>query len=231
MDVEQLLNEDVFATEMLEKESIISLLSHLESVIRDGVSGDIVEFGCHNGRTSLLIAKLLNKMGSNKKLYVYDSFDSLPKVSRFDISAKTSQFCFNEGGPATSYSSFVNTFQQEEMSLPIIHKGYFNEIPESNIPSNISFAFLDGDLYGSIIDSLNIVYPRLSLNGKVIIDDYSNPMTPGVKKACSDFFALRPEKIDEISSAYTPVPGGVGPMTINTLILHTMQSAKKLINN
>ena len=39
------------------------------------------------------------------------------------------------------------------------------------------------------------------------------------------------EKMDEISSAYTPVPGGVGPMTINTLILHTMQSAKKLINN
>ena len=36
---------------------------------------------------------------------------------------------------------------------------------------------------------------------------------------------------DEISSAYTPVPGGVGPMTINTLILHTMQSAKKLLDN
>lgn len=37
-------------------------------------------------------------------------------------------------------------------------------------------------------------------------------------------------EMDSISSAYTPVPGGVGPMTINTLILHTMQSAKKLIN-
>ena len=35
-------------------------------------------------------------------------------------------------------------------------------------------------------------------------------------------------EMDSISSAYTPVPGGVGPMTINTLILHTMQSAKKL---
>ena len=37
--------------------------------------------------------------------------------------------------------------------------------------------------------------------------------------------------MDNISSAYTPVPGGVGPMTINTLILHTMQSAKKLVKN
>ena len=39
------------------------------------------------------------------------------------------------------------------------------------------------------------------------------------------------DEMHEISSAYTPVPGGVGPMTINTLILHTMQSAKKLLDN
>ena len=38
-------------------------------------------------------------------------------------------------------------------------------------------------------------------------------------------------EMDKISSAYTPVPGGVGPMTINTLILHTMQSAKKILDN
>jgi len=31
-------------------------------------------------------------------------------------------------------------------------------------------------------------------------------------------------------SAYTPVPGGVGPMTINSLILQTVESAKKLLN-
>ena len=37
-------------------------------------------------------------------------------------------------------------------------------------------------------------------------------------------------EMHHISSAYTPVPGGVGPMTINTLILHTMQSAKKLVS-
>ena len=34
--------------------------------------------------------------------------------------------------------------------------------------------------------------------------------------------------IEESSSAYTPVPGGVGPMTINTLVLQTLESAEKL---
>ena len=39
------------------------------------------------------------------------------------------------------------------------------------------------------------------------------------------------EGIEDIASSYTPVPGGVGPMTINTLILQTLQSAEKSISN
>ena len=37
--------------------------------------------------------------------------------------------------------------------------------------------------------------------------------------------------IEDIASAFTPVPGGVGPMTINTLILQTLQSAEKSLTN
>ncbi|MBE5736158.1 MAG: bifunctional 5,10-methylene-tetrahydrofolate dehydrogenase/5,10-methylene-tetrahydrofolate cyclohydrolase [Clostridiales bacterium] len=37
------------------------------------------------------------------------------------------------------------------------------------------------------------------------------------------------DNIDSIASAYTPVPGGVGPMTINSLILQTVNAASKLI--
>lgn len=38
------------------------------------------------------------------------------------------------------------------------------------------------------------------------------------------------ENASELSLAYTPVPGGVGPMTINSLILQTVESAEKLIS-
>ena len=37
--------------------------------------------------------------------------------------------------------------------------------------------------------------------------------------------------IEDVASAFTPVPGGVGPMTINTLILQTLQSAEKSLTN
>ena len=36
--------------------------------------------------------------------------------------------------------------------------------------------------------------------------------------------------IESIVSAYTPVPGGVGPMTINTLILNTVSSMEAKFN-
>ena len=58
--------------------------------------------------------------------------------------------------------------------------------------------------------------------GAIVIDAGFHP------EKCGD---IDLDQMDKISSAYTPVPGGVGPMTINTLILHTMQSAKKLLNN
>ena len=35
------------------------------------------------------------------------------------------------------------------------------------------------------------------------------------------------DEVSEISSAITPVPGGVGPMTITTLLKNTLTAAKK----
>ena len=58
-------------------------------------------------------------------------------------------------------------------------------------------------------------------NGAVVIDAGYHPA-----EKCGD---IDLEGIDSIASAHTPVPGGVGPMTINTLILNTLLAAQKLI--
>ena len=54
--------------------------------------------------------------------------------------------------------------------------------------------------------------------GAVVIDAGYHP------EKCGD---IDLDGIEEIASAYTPIPGGVGPMTINTLILNTMKAASK----
>ena len=58
--------------------------------------------------------------------------------------------------------------------------------------------------------------------GAIVIDAGYHP------EKCGD---IDLDNIEKIASAYTPVPGGVGPMTINTLILQTLQSAEKAASN
>ena len=58
-------------------------------------------------------------------------------------------------------------------------------------------------------------------NGAVVIDAGYHPA-----EKCGD---IDLQDIDSIASAHTPDPGGVGPMTINTLILNTLLAAQKLI--
>ena len=57
--------------------------------------------------------------------------------------------------------------------------------------------------------------------GAVVIDAGYHP------EKCGD---IDLDGIEEIASSYTPVQGGVGPMTINTLILNTMEAARKTLN-
>ena len=58
--------------------------------------------------------------------------------------------------------------------------------------------------------------------GAVVIDAGYHP------EKCGD---IDLDNIEKIACAYTPVPGGVGPMTINTLILQTLQSAERTASN
>lgn len=55
----------------------------------------------------------------------------------------------------------------------------------------------------------------------VVVDAGFHPTDTG---GCGD---IELAGIEQIASAYTPVPGGVGPMTINTLIRQTVEAAEK----
>ncbi|MPY07313.1 bifunctional methylenetetrahydrofolate dehydrogenase/methenyltetrahydrofolate cyclohydrolase FolD [Moraxella catarrhalis] len=57
--------------------------------------------------------------------------------------------------------------------------------------------------------------------GAVVVDAGFHPTDQG---GCGD---IELDGIEVIASAYTPVPGGVGPMTINTLIRQTVEAAEK----
>ena len=166
-----------------DRESEILLALARESLAS---TGDLAEFGCYRGDTSLLLQRMLEKSNSDKRLWIYDSFAGLPEKTSEDSSVAGDAFA--KGELYVSKREVVEKFKRAGLRLPIIRKGFFEELnSDVDLPSEICFAFLDCDLYGSIKTSLKLVAPRISENGVIIVHDYNNPELPGVARAVDEW--------------------------------------------
>ncbi len=161
------------------------ILSELEKVLQSDANEAVVEFGCYIGTTSLFIRRLLDAYQDKREFHVYDSFEGLPPKARQDASPSGEQFVAGE--LSISKKAFIHEFQKAGLQTPKIHKGWFDELTSADVPDQISFAFLDGDFYDSIRDSLLLVLPRMTKSGVIIFDDYAREALPGVAKAVKEF--------------------------------------------
>jgi methylenetetrahydrofolate dehydrogenase (NADP+)/methenyltetrahydrofolate cyclohydrolase len=87
---------------------------------------------------------------------------------------------------------------------------------------NIDSIINKADLIVGAVGIPKFIKSQWIKKGAIVIDAGYHP------EKCGD---IDLENIEDIASAYTPVPGGVGPMTINTLILQTLQSAEKSLSS
>ena len=83
---------------------------------------------------------------------------------------------------------------------------------------NIDSIIKNADLIVGAVGIPRFIKSEWIKKGAIVIDAGYHP------EKCGD---IDLDNIEDIASAYTPVPGGVGPMTINTLILQTLQSAER----
>ena len=81
---------------------------------------------------------------------------------------------------------------------------------------------LKADILVAAVGKENIVTADMVKPGAVVIDVGMNRNTKG--KLCGD---VDFEAVKEVASAITPVPGGVGPMTIAMLMKNTVKAAEK----
>jgi O-methyltransferase len=179
-------------SDQISEAALAVILAELEQVLELNVPGDIAEFGCYVGTTSLFIRRLLNEFqqSDHRLFYVYDSFAGLPEKTAPDDS--TTGIDFKGGALRASKKQLIQTFQKAHITPPIIHKAWFKDLQPIQVPGRLAFAFLDGDFYESINQSLHIVWPRLQSGGRLTIDDYQREALPGVTKAVNDFFASKP---------------------------------------
>jgi len=167
-------------------DQITNLVIYLNDSIDQNIEGDVTEFGCYVGESSKYLMKTLLENNSDKKLYVYDSFEGLPPLSKWEEGTG-----WREGTLKSTEQILISNFIGNNLPPPIIHKDWFKNVPEDKLPEKISFAFLDGDFYDSIYDSLNKIFDRVSDGGYICFHDYQRPDLPGVRAAIEDTFKER----------------------------------------
>jgi len=182
---------DYFNISKIDRGSILDyqlehLLYALHSICKGNTNGDIVELGCNVGETSKVLKKFIEKFCSEKKLYVYDSFEGLPETTKEDYVNGVP--LVKQGILKTNKDTLIFNFNNNNIELPFkIVTGWFSDIPHSELPAKVAFVFLDGDLYSSTLEGLELVWPRMEKKGRVYVHDVGHPKLPGVKKAIDEF--------------------------------------------
>ena len=178
-------------SDQIDQRELEIILRELEKCLGNNIPGDIVEFGCYVGTTSVPIMQQLQK--TDRRFYVYDSFEGLPEKTAEDQSPSGVQFVAGELFAAKK--ELIRNFRQANLPLPVITKSWFSDLTPDQVPDHIAFAFLDGDYYRSIHDSLKLIWKKLSPGAIIVVDDYANDALPGAQKAVDEWLKNHPAKL------------------------------------
>jgi len=179
-----------------EAETMLSLrfLDNLQSCITDVIShnvpGDLIETGVWRGGAAIFMRAVLKAYRETTRIvWVADSFQGLPipNPERYPADAGDLHWTYKELAVPlnTVKANFVRYGLLDEQVRFLI--GWFKDtLPVAPI-ERLAILRLDGDMYESTMDSLQYLYPKLSVGGYVIIDDFG--YTVACRGAVQDFRA------------------------------------------
>ena len=201
------------AFHVLDIGNIIHVLYWLQffELVKD-VPGSVVECGIGRGR-SLLIHSVLNKLlswenGRPRSTYAFDSFEGFPEPRPEDNSFRNPKKGEWSHSPSGKYEYNIEFIYRVLSNAGLINphkevslvKGFFSETLSNYDGGPIAILHLDGDLYESYRDPLNILYEQVASGGVIVFDDFTTISSgedrfPGGRKAVEEFFADKPEKL------------------------------------
>jgi O-methyltransferase len=176
------------------------------SVLADEVPGDLIEAGVWRGGAAILMRAVLAAHGiSDRSVWLADSFQGLPAPN-------AEMYPGDKGLDLTPYPELAVGVEQVKANFAryglLDEKvrflvGWFKDtLPVAPI-DKVAVARLDGDLYESTIDSITALYPKLSVGGYLIVDDYNDPgLSSACKQAIDDYRAAQgiTERIEEVDT-------------------------------
>jgi hypothetical protein len=144
----------------------------INDVCDRGIPGDLLEAGVWRGGMTVFMRGVLKARGDKqRRVWVADSFAGLP-----DHDAALDSFGWKAGDMAVSVDEVKRNFTRYGLldDQVTFLKGFFcDSLPKASI-SALSVLRVDADLYESTVDVLNNLYPKLSIGGYAIFDDYQN---------------------------------------------------------
>lgn len=180
-------------------ERMYALYSATRYLIDAGVKGSFVECGVYKGGSMMMCAYTLNRMGvTDRDIYLYDTYRGMPEPSHHDtdfvdqhaqeiwMKSQNSDFndwCFSSLDECRS--NILATSYPEERFKFI--EGKVEDTIPLTIPSEIALLRLDTDWFHSTLYELKHLFPLLSKNGVLIIDDYGH--WKGARKAADKYFS------------------------------------------
>jgi O-methyltransferase len=144
-------------------------------VLRTGVPGDLVETGVWRGGSSIFMrAVLAAYRDTARRVWVADSFRGLPKPdparypsdAGLDLST-TPELAVGVEQVKANFAKYGLLDDQVRFLV-----GWFKDTLPAAPIDELAVIRLDGDLYESTVDALRALYPKLSVGGYVIVDDY-----------------------------------------------------------
>lgn len=146
----------------------------LDVIRTEGIAGDLIETGvCRGGAVVFMRAYLAAHEMNDRTVWCADSFCGLPVPSLeqdagYDLSAPVCPVL------SVSVEQVQDVFRRYDLLDDQVKflKGWFKDTLPTAPISSLSLLRLDGDLYESTMDSLEWLYPKLSVGGFVIVDDF-----------------------------------------------------------
>lgn len=178
-------------------ESMCVLASSCNYVIKARIEGDFVETGVWRGGSSILAALLL---GSNRKCHLFDTYEGMPAPSAFDFrvgqtdasSTKSKWETLKRGTGSDWVRSSITEVKKNlkdfdvDMTKVNFVIGMVEETVKQAGIEKISLLRIDTDFYSSTKAALIELWPKLSVGGILILDDYSH--WDGARRAVDEYF-------------------------------------------
>lgn len=191
---------------MTSPERVFALCEAVKYIHEKNIEGDIVECGVWKGGSMMAVAEILLSLGdSSRNLYLFDTFEGMapPTDNDVDIAGVTAESLLKQSDKTKDDSVWCratleivkNAVNRVGYPGEKIHfvKGMVEQTIPLAAPEKIALLRLDTDWYESTRHEMEHLFPRLSIGGVLIIDDYGH--WKGARKAVDEYLGKNSVKI------------------------------------